>query len=351
LATDVIDCDIHPAVPGMSALLPFMDDYWREQVKLRAIDALEPAVYRPNAPLAARPDWRPASGKPGASLEDLRTQVLDGFNIRYGICNVLYGGPIAFNAYLGTAICKATNDWLAAEWLDKEPRLRGSIVVPVQDPDAAAAEIERWAADKRFVQVLLYAGAEMPLGRRYYWPIYRAAERHGLPIAIHPGSQLRFAPSNSGWPSYSIEDYALQAQAIQGQLLSLIYEGVFREFPKTRVVVLESGVTWLPSFLWRADDRWRALRMEVPWVERSPTDLVREHVRFTVQPLDAPRREIRKILSHLGPEHLLLFATDYPHWHFDGDEALPEEIPEELRQRILVDNALAIYPRLSESAS
>src|ERR1700759_1363054 len=24
-----IDCDLHPAVPGMSVLLPYLDDYWR----------------------------------------------------------------------------------------------------------------------------------------------------------------------------------------------------------------------------------------------------------------------------------------------------------------------------------
>ena len=35
---------------------------------------------------------------------------------------------------------------MAAEWLDKEPRLRASIVVPPQNPDYAAAEIDRMAA-------------------------------------------------------------------------------------------------------------------------------------------------------------------------------------------------------------
>jgi hypothetical protein len=33
-----IDCDIHPAVPGMSALVPYLDEYWREAVKLRGIE-------------------------------------------------------------------------------------------------------------------------------------------------------------------------------------------------------------------------------------------------------------------------------------------------------------------------
>jgi hypothetical protein len=41
------------------------------------------------------------------------------------------------------------------------------------------------------VQVLVPVNGEMPLGKRYYWPIYAAAERHGLPVAVHcPGSLL-----------------------------------------------------------------------------------------------------------------------------------------------------------------
>ena len=33
-----IDCDIHPAAPDMKALLPYLDDYWRETVVTRGID-------------------------------------------------------------------------------------------------------------------------------------------------------------------------------------------------------------------------------------------------------------------------------------------------------------------------
>ena len=35
-----IDCDIHPAVPGMQVLLPYLDDYWREHLVARGIDKL-----------------------------------------------------------------------------------------------------------------------------------------------------------------------------------------------------------------------------------------------------------------------------------------------------------------------
>ena len=44
---------------------------------------------------------------------------------------------------LSAALCRAINNWLVAEWLDRDPRLRASIVVPVHSPDLAAEEIER----------------------------------------------------------------------------------------------------------------------------------------------------------------------------------------------------------------
>jgi predicted TIM-barrel fold metal-dependent hydrolase len=46
----------------------------------------------------------------------------------------------------------------------------------------------------------------------------------------------------------------------------------------------------------------------------------------------------------------LLYASDYPHWQFDGEDAIPPGVPEALRRKLLVDNPLATYPRLREAA-
>ena len=193
---------------------------------------------------------------------------------------------------------------------------------------------------------------EIPLGRRQHWPIYRAAERSGLPIGIHAGSIFRHPTTPTGWPSFFAEDYVAQAQAFQSQLLSLLYEGVFTKFPNPRVVLIESGVTWLPSFLWRAVKTWRAMRAEVPWVQRSPAEIVRESVRMTIQPFDGPPDPARleRVLDQIGSDEMLLFATDYPHWQFEGQEVLPQGLPAGLLQKILVDNPRATYPRLNEVA-
>jgi predicted TIM-barrel fold metal-dependent hydrolase len=345
-----VDCDIHPALQDLNVLLPYVDDYWREQIVVRGISPLDIVSYPPRNPLTCRADWRPEKGNPGTSLELLRSHVLDGTGTDLAICNVVYGGQTVFNADFGAALCKAINTWISKEWLDKEPRLRASIVVPLQDPEQAVAEIERCAADPRFVQVLLPSTASMPLGQRYYWPIYRAAEKHGLPIGIHSAHNNRFAPTYVGWPTYFIEDYASHVQTFEGQLLSILYEGVFQKFPKLKVVLIESGVTWLMACMTRAETTWRSLRIEVPWVDRSPSEMIREHVRLTTQPFDAPTtpEEVEKILDHFGSDRMFLYSSDYPHWQYDGSDATPAGLPPALAQKIKHDNPAETYPRLME---
>ena len=115
----------------------------------------------------------PKDGKPGTDFPQFQAQALDAFDAQYAICNTLYGGAVAVSETMGAAMCSAVNDWVAKEWLDRDPRLRASIVVPAQSPHLAVEEIERMAGDSRFVQILLPVGLEMMLGRRYYWPLYR----------------------------------------------------------------------------------------------------------------------------------------------------------------------------------
>jgi len=345
-----IDCDIHPSVPSVEALMPYLEDHWREQVIIRGIDELNTISYPLNSPLTCRADWRPKQGRAASTIEMVRAQALDPFGTSIAIANCLYGVQLLFSEDMAAAFARAVNDWMAKEWLDRDPRLRASIVVPIQNAEMAVDEIERCAQDKRFVQVLLLVMGDTPLGRRHHWPIYAAAERHGLAVGVHAGSAYHNPPTPVGWPSYYTEDYVGQAQAFQTQLTSLICEGVFNKFPNLKVVLLESGFTWLPAHLWRLTKYWRGLRMEIPWVDRAPMDIVRSNVRLSLQPVDGPpdRESLLRIMDHMQSDELLLFSTDYPHYQFDGTAAIPEGLPAELVRKIMVDNPRATYARLME---
>ncbi|WP_105434833.1 amidohydrolase family protein [Neorhizobium tomejilense] len=346
-----IDCDLHPASPATATLLRYLDDYWRETFIMRGVDRMSLAMTAspPRAPINVRPDWKATSGFAGDTLEAVRAQALDPFGTRLAICNVLHGSMIMHSDDMAAALCGAVNEWLMREWLDKEPRLRGSIIVSAQNADLAVAEIEKRAADPRFVQVMILAQNDEPLGRRRYWPIYEAAARNGLPLCIHAGGSNRHAPTATGWPSFFVEAYVAQGSIFESQLLSLIAEGVFHKVPDLKVVFAESGFTWLPSFFWRADKTWRGVRAETPWVTEQPSDIVKRHVRFTLQPVEAPLETdaLARTLEHIDCDDLLLFSTDYPHAQFEGTKALSARFGETLAKKILIDNPLATYPRIA----
>jgi hypothetical protein len=74
----------------------------------------------------------------------MREQLLDAWNIEYGIPNPLYlAGEQACQEY-GAALATALNAWLVAAWLDPKPRLRSSMVVPYEDGDLAAGVLAPW---------------------------------------------------------------------------------------------------------------------------------------------------------------------------------------------------------------
>src|ERR1700716_3315327 len=70
-----IDCDVHPAAPTMPALLPFLEEYWRNSVVERGIPSLETNSYPARAPISARPQWRGKKRAPAAPPGHLTRQV------------------------------------------------------------------------------------------------------------------------------------------------------------------------------------------------------------------------------------------------------------------------------------
>ncbi len=340
-----IDVDVHPLVPNMAALTPYMDEFWRDQVVERGINTIASQNYPPNAPKTARADWKQAS-----KVSDLQSQLLDPYGIETAIVTPLYGTQMVFNADMARAFTRALNDWTRAEWLDRDSRLRASIVLPMHDPEHAVEEIERLAPDRRFVQAQVLVMGETPAGKRQHWQVYQACIKHGLPLAIHAGSSFRHPVTSVGWPSWYLEEYSAQAQGFQSTLGSLITEGVLSKFPELKIVLLESGVTWLMPFLYRLQKTWKGTRFEIPWVDRPPIEMVRDQVRLSCQPFDAPPEVVPRVLEMLGSDDMLMWASDWPHWQYDGEAAIPPGLPASLMPKLLRENALATYGRLRAPA-
>lgn len=343
----LVDCDVHPALGGADALDPFLAERWVAHRRRYGVRPYGKGIVPRGTPAAARADaWPPNGSPPGSDLPFLREQLLDRWNISYAILNATaVSGRIA-NLDFSAAYSHACNDWIVQEWLDPEPRLRASIETAFEHPEAAAAEVRLRAADTRFVQVAFFARTAEPIGRRKYWPIFDAAQECGLPIGIHPGGGSGPPLTAAGTLSYYIEDHAGTMATYQDQLASLVFEGVFARFPQLKVVLVEGGFGWVPPLLWRLDQAWERHRDEVPHVDRPPSELVREHIWLTTQPMEEPphKSDFLDLLDELDMDERLMFATDYPHWDFDPpDMAFPVRLEPERRARIMSGNASALY--------
>jgi uncharacterized protein len=349
----IADGDIHPQRKSAADLFPFLEQRWKEHLQTfgsRPRQAYQSGpAYPKSQPNASRRDaWPPEGGRPGSSLPFMQKQLLDANNIELGILNATGDNGSSFqNREFGAAICHATNLWLEAEWLSKEPRLRGSIVVPFEDTEAAVQEIERWAGDERFAQVLMVTRTADPPGQKRYWKIYEAAAAANLPVGVHAFGFGGYPVSGSGWPSFYIEDMVGHAQSAQSFLTSLVIEGVFERIPNFRLVLIESGFAWLPSLAWRLDKLWHRLKVETPYLTQAPSEYIRDRVWLTTQPMEEPqpREHVLDAIDWIGWNRLL-FATDYPHWDFDDPtQVLPMPLPEQKRRDFFFNNATKLYQR------
>ena len=343
----IIDCDIHNALPSHKALYPYLSDRWRRHHEMVGTPVHYGSYFPRAVPNAARRNaWPPSGQPPGSDLSFMQEQLLDFWNMEYGILNCLTGIGEMVNLEYAAALARALNDWQIDEWLEPEPRLRASIVVVYEDGELAANEIDRLGDHPGFVQVILMARTSEPLGRRKYWKMYEAAVRHNLPIGIHFGGVGGGPITGTGTPSHYIEDHGGMPQAFQSQITSLVCEGVFEHFPTLKIVIIEGGFAWLPPLMWRLDYGWQKLRDEVPYLKRLPSEHIQEHFWLTTQPIEEPpkREYFEQLLEHFDGDNKLMFATDYPHWDFDApDRALPTSLGPDRQRKIMSENARGFY--------
>ena len=233
----IADCDIHPVIRSLQeSIYPYLSSRWRHHLETYGMS--QRVAYQNGAPPypkafpnAARRDAWPPGGNPGTDLDFMRSQHLDAHNVTFAMCNPLMPSGQGFaNAQLSTALCRATNEWQKHALVANDRRLRASVVVPYEDSVASVQEIDLRAGDADFAQVLLLSRTAEPLGQRRYWPIFEAAVRAGLPVAIHAFGYGGSPITSTGWPSYYIEEmtgHAQNAQALLNQAqVTLSYANV-----------------------------------------------------------------------------------------------------------------------------
>jgi uncharacterized protein len=348
----IADCDVHEGMRSITELKPYLPEEWHMYFNRDSLGRL-PAKHPYMHPQGGtRLDLIHSDMTSDDMFPDrVREQLLDAFGIEAAMLVGTYVHQFTAmpQGRFASALASAYNDWLIDRWLSVDTRFKGSVAVAAQEPRLAAEEIDRVGGHPSMVQVNLpMPSPQLPWGDERYHPIWEAATRNRLRVAMHvsPPAGLFGASSVNGWATSYLElrcQYVLQ---FQSGLMSLVCNGVFERFPDISVVLLEGGFSWVPGLMWKLDQSWAALRREVPWLKRPPSEYIREQVRFGTQPMEEPptTKQLVQMIEMLGSDEMLMFATDYPHWDFDEPaHAIPHALPADLRRKIFWENARKFY--------
>jgi predicted TIM-barrel fold metal-dependent hydrolase len=342
-----------------TALLPYMGDDWRELIT-RAGDH--------NGPMLITSVWRnahphdaqrigsggkivnPNGAGNGSDMEVLIQQLL-GDNRRERVVLGYHDGLLATAGplpYLTRQVVRAVNDWTVDQWLEKDERLYGQVLVMSALPEEAAAEIRRLGSHQKMVAVALGAnGLGHPFGHPAYNPIYEAATELGLPLVLQAGCDsavdLVTLPVALSLPSTYSEHDVHGAQAPMSHLSSMIMDGVFARFPTLRVLLVGGGAAWVPWCLWRLDYFAKMMRrVDTPWLESPPSEYFVRHVRLGTYSLEAPRQPERlaQLLETIPDvESMLMYTSGAPRYDAESDESVALRLPTSWHTRVFRKNA------------
>jgi len=329
----IISADSHVTIPGelVQAHLPAE---LREKVAAveaayaaQMLEAKPQKVNQKKAEASAAPTGMPNMGKgapwPSAGRagghdagERLKDMDIDGVE-----AEILYvgSGGASFYALGGADRVEATKalNSAAIEWASLDPkRLMPVYALPIEDIDASVREVERVASEHgKAVQVPL---VPREVGAKPYWdeaydPLWSILTETGIPISQHVGAcrYLMTDVMTEDPTPYKGIFQSLPPIFMAECLADWTCSGVLDRFPDLRIVLVESGIGWIPYFLERLDTMvdnhgWDTFA-DKP-IKEKPSFYWHRNMLATFEQDQVGMR----LLDLVGVENLM-WATDYPH--------------------------------------
>jgi predicted TIM-barrel fold metal-dependent hydrolase len=262
-----------------------------------------PAVYE---------DFRPGTYDQAARLRDMDENHVEA-SINYPNTFPRFAGQgFAERADrdLGLAALRVYNDWMIDEWCGgaAHGRLIPLTVVPLWDPDLAAAEVRRCAAKGSYAIAFTENPAKLgfPSLHTGKWdPLWAACEETGTVVSMHIGSSSSMPTTSDDAPL--AVSMSLNAQNAQGSVCDWIFSRTLERFPTIKLAYAESQAGWMPFLFERMDGVWHEGVGGVDLAE-PPSSYAKGRIYGCIFD-DAHALRSR---DEIGVEHLL-FESDYPH--------------------------------------
>ncbi len=149
----------------------------------------------------------------------------------------------------------------------------------------------------------------VPLYNSEAWdPVFDAAERLGIVLTLHTATGRADIRPESG-PGGAIVNYTDQMRDAIHSIMYMVAGGTLDRFPGAKVMVVESGASWLAGLAERMDEVAEAHHLFVkPKLSMKPSDIIKRQVYASFQ-YDRACIMSRSVTGHQA----LVWGSDYPH--------------------------------------
>ena len=243
----------------------------------------------------------------------LRQMEEDGVDMQ--VLSLMNPGVGMFDVSTAKTLAKESNDALARAVMKYPERFAGFAALPVQEPEAAADELERAVKELGLKGALINSHVNGDfLDNQKYWVIFAKAQELGVPIYLHP----------VGPPPDMIKPY-LAYPGLSGSMLGyahevglhamrLICSGLFDKYPDLNIILGHLGEA-LPFWLLRMDNRWRkevviSDPVATGRIKKTPSQYIKDNFFVTTSGIFW-QPALTCAYQALGADKIL-FAVDYP---------------------------------------
>ncbi len=253
------------------------------------------------------------------------------------------------DAELQEACFRVYNDWLIEYCSHAPDRLFGVGNISTYRLDSAVREVQRCKdAGMRGVMIWQVPPAELPFWSSHYDPFWAAAQDLEMPVSLHILTGAAYAPGVVGQEgrhaptrlSFLVNEKLLH---IANGLIHIIASGVMERFPRLKVVLVETEVSWLP-FTMSQWDKYCARGMFDSTMTMLPSAYFRRQAYATF--FNDPPASM--MLGEWGADNLM-WSNDFPHHNStwpNSREVIKRDLghlSEATQSKLLQGNVMQLY--------
>ena len=275
---------------------------------------------------------------PGHRDIAFRQRVLDEHGVTTQVLSFTTPGVHVEPREVAIRLAREINDAFAGVVAERAGRFTALATLPLNDPAASVAELERAMNDLKLPGAMVFSNVNhVALADEQFARLWEKADELGAVIYIHPTDPLGVEAMLDYWlmPLVGfLMDTTLAAS-------KLVFSGVVARHPRIRWVLTHMGGA-IPYLAERLDRGYRAFADCRRNIDRPPTEYLKQ---FYFDTVNFNPAAIRLALDFAGPDRLLA-GSDYPHQIGSIPlmiETLTQlEIDESVRRKIFGGNAAAL---------